>query len=90
MDKKNRTVYSSPALFNLERIMQSFRARSQLLTETLEENDCVLTKKFHSTYEIEKEDKNNTNEKINEDDLIAEESNEEENLEQDGSVTYFY
>jgi hypothetical protein len=84
MEKKNRTVYSSPALFNLERIMQSFRARSQLLTETLEENDCVLTKKFQSTYEIDKEDKNNTNEKINEDDLIAEESNEEENLDQDG------
>jgi hypothetical protein len=64
--------------------MQSFRARSQLLTETLEENDCVLTKKFHSTYEIDKEDKNIANEKINEDELIAEESNEDENQEQDG------
>lgn len=28
--------------------MQSFRARSQLLTETLEENDCVLQKEAHS------------------------------------------
>lgn len=42
--QKNRAVYSSPAVFNLERFMQSFRARSQLLTETLEENDSVLQK----------------------------------------------
>lgn len=42
--KRNRAAYSSPAVFTLERFMQSFRARSQLLTETLEENDCVLQK----------------------------------------------
>lgn len=43
-NKRNQraAAYSSPALFTLEKFMQSFRARSQLLTETLEENDCVL------------------------------------------------
>lgn len=67
--------------------MQSFRARSQLLTETLEENDCVLTKKFYATFDIEKEKMNN-NDIINEDDLNSEESNGEENIEQDGLVIF--
>lgn len=48
-----RTVNSSPALFTLERIMQSFRARSQILAETLEENDNVMQKRnFGSTLDI--------------------------------------
>jgi hypothetical protein len=55
VEKKNRAAYSSPALFNLERIMQSFRARSQLLVERIEENDFVLQRKFNSTFDIEKE-----------------------------------
>lgn len=38
-------VHSSPANFSLERVMQSFRARTQLLAETLEENDQVLQRK---------------------------------------------
>lgn len=52
-ERKPRGVYSSPAVFNLERVMQNFRARSQLLAETLEENDCVLQKKFNSTFDVE-------------------------------------
>ena len=48
-----RTVNSSPALITLERVMQSFRARSQILAETLEENDNVLQKRnFGSTFDI--------------------------------------
>jgi len=35
--------------------MQSFRARSQLLVERIEENDFVLQRKFNSTFDIEKE-----------------------------------
>ena len=54
--KKLRSVYSSPAIFNLERVMQNFRARSQLLAETLEENDCVLQKMFNSTFDVEVDD----------------------------------
>jgi hypothetical protein len=57
LDKnKNRSVYSSPALFTLERVMQSFRARSQILAETLEENDNVLQRNFNSTFDIETDD----------------------------------
>ena len=54
--KKSRSVYSSPALFTLERVMQSFRARSQILAETLEENDNVLQRNFNSTFDIDTED----------------------------------
>jgi hypothetical protein len=51
--KQQRTVNSSPALFTLERVMQSFRARSQILAETLEENDNVMQNKhFNSTFDI--------------------------------------
>ena len=35
--------------------MQSFRARSQILAETLEENDNVLQKNFNSTFDVEAE-----------------------------------
>ena len=51
--KKQRTVNSSPALFTLDRVMQSFRARSQILAETLEESDNVMQNKhFNSTFDI--------------------------------------
>ena len=53
-------AYSTPAISNgnLDRFMQNFRARSQLLTETLEENDCVLQNsnlngKFNSTFSVD-------------------------------------
>lgn len=54
-------AYSTPALSNsnLDRFMQNFRARSQLLTETLEENDCVLQNShlkngnFNSTFSVD-------------------------------------
>jgi hypothetical protein len=36
--------------------MQSFRARSQILAETLEENDNVLQRNFNSTFDVEAED----------------------------------
>lgn len=40
-------------MFTLERVMQSFRARSQILAETLEENDNVMQKRhFGSTFDI--------------------------------------
>ncbi len=61
-DQKNektvakRTVNSSPALFTLEKVMQSFRARSQILAETLEESDNVITKRnFGSTFDVSKD-----------------------------------
>ena len=50
--------------------MQNFRARSQLLTETLEENDNVLQKRhFNSTYDVDK----NENDESNQNELEIEE-----------------
>ena len=40
-------------MFHLERVMQNFRARSQLLADTLEENDCVVQRFLSSTFDIE-------------------------------------
>ncbi|XP_030848491.1 kinesin-like protein KIF27 [Strongylocentrotus purpuratus] len=37
-----RRLHTSPPLFSLERIVQGFRARSQLLIRHLEDNDAVL------------------------------------------------
>ncbi|RNA21690.1 Kinesin KIF27 [Brachionus plicatilis] len=55
-------AYSTPSISNnnLDTFMQNFRARSQLLTETLEENDCVLQNanlngKFNSTFSVNDE-----------------------------------
>ena len=42
----SRHIKSSPALFSLERVMQSFRARSQLLVSRLEDSDDVLHQTF--------------------------------------------
>ncbi|XP_041366340.1 kinesin-like protein KIF27 [Gigantopelta aegis] len=42
----SRHIKSSPALFSLERVMQSFRARSQLLVSRLEDSDEVLHQTF--------------------------------------------
>ena len=83
-DKKNRTTYSSPALFTLERVMQNFRARSQILAETLEENDSVLQRNFNSTFDVDAEDliddeniiNNNKNDTEELDDVV---DNNEEN-----------
>lgn len=36
--------------------MQNFRARSQILAETLEENDSVLQRNFNSTFDVDAED----------------------------------
>lgn len=44
---KNRQVFSSPAIISLEKVMQTFRARTQLLTETMEENDNVMQKRIN-------------------------------------------
>jgi kinesin family protein 4/21/27 len=41
-----RNIHTSPALFSLERVMQGFRARSQLLVSRLEESDDVLQPHF--------------------------------------------
>ena len=45
-------AHSSPAEFSLDRIMQSFRARTQLIVDTLEENDCVQQKDFDTTFDV--------------------------------------
>ncbi|KAL4224634.1 Kinesin-like protein kif27 [Mactra antiquata] len=42
----SRNIKTSPALFTLERVMKSFRARSQLLVSRLEDNDEVLHLEF--------------------------------------------
>ena len=42
----SRLIKTSPALFTLERVMQSFRARSQLLVSRLEDGDEVLHQMF--------------------------------------------
>ncbi|CAI9730583.1 KIF27 isoform X1 [Octopus vulgaris] len=42
----SRQIHTSPALFSLERIMQNFRARSQLLVVNLEDADEVLQLSF--------------------------------------------
>ena len=42
----SRRVKTSPALFSLDRVMQSFRARSQLLVSRLEDMDEVLHQTF--------------------------------------------
>nr|KAG5694021.1 hypothetical protein BaRGS_002475 [Batillaria attramentaria] len=42
----SRLIKTSPALFSLERVMQSFRARSQLLVSRLEDTDEVLHQTF--------------------------------------------
>lgn len=39
-------MHTSPALFTLERYMQGFRARSQLLVERLDDEDEVLHQPF--------------------------------------------
>ena len=41
-----RNIHTSPALFSLERVMQGFRARSQLLVSRLEDSDDVLQPDF--------------------------------------------
>ncbi|KAI8784176.1 kinesin-like protein KIF27 isoform X1 [Biomphalaria glabrata] len=60
----SRLIKTSPALFTLERVMQSFRARSQLLISRLEDSDEVL----HQTFTDSEEEENNEiikkNEKI--------------------------
>ena len=42
----SRNIKTSPALFTLERVMKSFRARSQLLVSRLEDSDEVLHLEF--------------------------------------------
>ena len=37
---------SSPALYTLDRVMQSFRARSQILVDRIEDTDEVLHQTF--------------------------------------------
>ncbi|XP_046330087.2 kinesin-like protein KIF27 isoform X1 [Haliotis rufescens] len=47
----SRNIKTSPALFSLERVMQSFRARSQLLVTRLEDSDEVLHQTFSDDQE---------------------------------------
>jgi hypothetical protein len=50
---KRPGVYSSPAVLSLDRVMQSFRARTQLLAEALEENDEVMQVKIESNSDLQ-------------------------------------
>ncbi|XP_077978007.1 kinesin-like protein KIF27 isoform X2 [Glandiceps talaboti] len=43
---ESRKVHTSPAMFSMERIVQGFRARSQLLINRLEDLDEVLQERF--------------------------------------------
>lgn len=45
----SRNIHTSPALFSMDRVMQGFRARSQLLVARLEDNDEVLHHGFSDT-----------------------------------------
>ncbi|XP_061178029.1 kinesin-like protein KIF27 isoform X2 [Saccostrea echinata] len=47
----SRNIKTSPALFTLERVMKSFRARSQLLVSRLEDSDEVM----HQTFDEDEE-----------------------------------
>ncbi|CAH1786333.1 unnamed protein product [Owenia fusiformis] len=51
-----RDIHTSPALFSLDRVMQGFRARSQLLINQLEDNDDVLHKIYSKESIIEEDD----------------------------------
>ena len=44
--QESRHIYTSPAVFSVERMMQSFRARSQLLVNEVEESDEVRQQYF--------------------------------------------
>ncbi len=55
---KRPGVHSSPAVFSLDRVMQSFRARTQLLAEALEENDEVLQVKIEPDQDTKDVDTN--------------------------------
>ncbi|CAG5123649.1 unnamed protein product, partial [Candidula unifasciata] len=54
----SRLIKTSPAHFTLERVMQSFRARSQLLISRLEDEDDVLHQTFSDDEDEEKEEEN--------------------------------
>ncbi|KAL3842329.1 hypothetical protein ACJMK2_020357 [Sinanodonta woodiana] len=49
----SRNIKTSPALFTLDRVMKSFRARSQLLVSRLEDGDEVLRVEFSDEGSIE-------------------------------------
>ncbi|GFS19591.1 kinesin-like protein KIF27 [Elysia marginata] len=57
----SRMIKTSPALFTLERVMQSFRARSQLLVSRLEDGDDVLHQMFSDDDDDEEDNDNNVN-----------------------------
>lgn len=48
-------------MFTLEHVVHSFRARSQMLINQLEEEDEVLTKNYHSDYDEEEDQGENVN-----------------------------
>ncbi|KAK2183775.1 hypothetical protein NP493_289g01021 [Ridgeia piscesae] len=55
LKQMERNIHTSPALFSLERVMQGFRARSQLIIHHLEDSDEVLQKHFSDDDEEEDE-----------------------------------
>lgn len=50
-------------MFTLDHVVHSFRARSQMLINQLEEEDEVLTKNYHSDYDEPEEQEESVNEK---------------------------
>ena len=57
---RTRAIHTSPAVFSLARVMQGFRARSQLLVSRLEDDDNVRQRGFsdedHKDEEEEEEE----------------------------------
>lgn len=49
-------MHTSPALFTVERFMQGFRARSQLLVERLDDEDEVLHAPFPEETPVQHDD----------------------------------
>lgn len=46
-------MHTSPAMFTLERYMQGFRARSQLLVDRLDDEDEVIHQPFPGMEELD-------------------------------------
>ena len=71
----SRNIKTSPALFTLDRVMKSFRARSQLLVSRLEDSDEVMHQPFIDEGE---EGVANTSQKFDNEELQVDDSQQHE------------
>lgn len=67
MQDTSRNIHTSPALFSLDRVMQGFRARSQILVSRLDDNDDVMQQQFS---EDEAQNSDDDDEEDEDDDVI--------------------